>query len=64
MKGQMEKERETREDLRSRFREINQIRQDREKVLLEQIDELQDEVCVGFLSLKIHHAPLSCYIAA
>ena len=32
MKSQMEHERETREDLRKRFQEINKIRQDREKV--------------------------------
>ena len=32
MKSQMEQERETREDLRKRFQEINKIRQDREKV--------------------------------
>ena len=34
MKSQMEHERETREDLRKRFQEINKIRQDREKVCL------------------------------
>ena len=44
MKNQMEQERETREDLRKRFREINQIRQDREKILLAQIDELHNEI--------------------
>lgn len=32
MKSQMEHERETREDLRKRFQEINKIRQDRERV--------------------------------
>lgn len=44
MKSQMEQDRETREDLRKRFREINKIRQDREKILLHQIDELQNEI--------------------
>jgi hypothetical protein len=33
MKSLMEHERETREDLRKRFQEINKIRQDREKVM-------------------------------
>ena len=33
MKSLMEHERETRDDLRKRFQEINKIRQDREKVM-------------------------------